>query len=82
MSIRTTVTLEDDVAAKLRDETRKSGKSFKETINTFLRRGLNSATQVKPRRFRVQAQDMRPRLPLSYDNVAELLEQAEGPLHK
>ncbi|MGH7962252.1 MAG: CopG family transcriptional regulator [Candidatus Binatia bacterium] len=38
--MRTTITLDQDVAAKLKAEARRSGKSFKETINEAIRRGL------------------------------------------
>ena len=40
--MRTTLTLDDDVAAKLRAEARKSGRSFKETVNQVLRLGLHT----------------------------------------
>lgn len=80
--MRTTLTLDDDVAAKLRSESRKSGKSFREIVNEFLRRGLNSreAKPVKP--FRVVTRNLHPRKGLDFDNIGELLEQVEGPFHK
>jgi hypothetical protein len=34
--MRTTLTLDDDVAAKLRAETRRSGRSFRDTVNETL----------------------------------------------
>ncbi len=82
MSVRTTLTLEDDVAAKLRDEARRNGKSFKATVNAFLRRGLESAVRTKPEPFRVRARNLKPKAPLNYDNIADLLEKAEGSFHK
>jgi hypothetical protein len=39
--MRTTLTLDDDVEAKLRAEMRRSGSSFRETVNRVLRLGLN-----------------------------------------
>ena len=44
--MRTTLTLEDDVAAELREIARRSGRSFKEVVNDTLRRGLS--TGAKP----------------------------------
>lgn len=82
MSVRTTLTLDDDVAVKLKDEARRSGRSFKETVNTHLRRSLASADQTEVKPFRVKPQELRPRMPLNYDNIGELVEQAEGPWHK
>jgi hypothetical protein len=38
--MRTTVILDDDVAAKLRSEARKHDKPFKQALNDALRRGL------------------------------------------
>jgi hypothetical protein len=81
--MRTTLTLGDDVAAKLRAESRRAGQSFKETVNETLRRGLASRRVAARRQaFKVAPRhlgDLRPGLCL--DNVAELIEQAEGSLH-
>jgi len=82
--VRTTLTLDEDVAAKLKAEARRSGRSFKETVNSALRRALTEARHAPGEPpFRVEARDLgRLRPGLSLDNVAELLEQAEGPLHR
>jgi plasmid stability protein len=40
--MRTTVTLDDDVAARLRDLAHKRRASFKATLNDILRRGLSA----------------------------------------
>jgi hypothetical protein len=37
---RTTLTLDQDVAERLREEMRRTGKSFKTSVNEALRRGL------------------------------------------
>jgi len=82
--MRTTVSLDDDVAAKLKAEMRRSGRSFKETINEILRRGLLPRKQPGPRRpFRVQARDLGALRPgLSLDDVAGLLDRVEGEQHR
>ena len=40
--MRTTLTLDDDVAAKLKTESRRAGRPFKEIVNETLRAGLAS----------------------------------------
>lgn len=44
--MRTTLTLDDDVAALLEQERRRKGMTFKEVVNAALRRGL--AEEGKP----------------------------------
>ncbi len=80
--MRTTLTLDDDVAAKLELEARRSGRSFKETVNELLRLALSARRKQQRRRpFTVRARDLGLRPGLEYDNVGDLLEQVEGPLH-
>jgi hypothetical protein len=38
--MRTTLTLDEDIARQLREISRQSGESFKEVVNTTLRKGL------------------------------------------
>lgn len=80
VSKRTTLTLDDDVAAKLEAEVRRTGRSFKQTVNACLRRGLTEAPPRAGRRaFKVEARDMGLRPGLDLDNVEELLDQVDGP---
>jgi len=39
-SLRTTLTLDEDVAAKLSEETRRTGKSFRQVVNEMIRFGF------------------------------------------
>lgn len=48
--MRTTLTLDDDVAAKLREQARLHEKTFKQVVNETLRRGLSPDTQEIPKR--------------------------------
>ena len=81
--MRTTLTLDDDVSAKLREQARKSGKPFKEVVNRLLRIALNAPEQPRHRkRFVVKARPLGLPSGLSYDNLGDLLEQLEGPLHR
>ncbi|MEX1246017.1 MAG: CopG family transcriptional regulator [Thermoanaerobaculia bacterium] len=81
--MRTTLTLDEDVAAKLKAEARKSGRPFKQVVNEALREGLakpKAAAKIPP--FKVEARNLGLRPGLSYDNIGLLLEQVEGPFHK
>lgn len=82
--MRTTLTLDDDVAAKLKAESRRAGRPFREIVNDMLRRGLASRRDAPPRQaFKVKARDLGAlKAGISLDNVAELLEQIEGPMHR
>jgi hypothetical protein len=82
--MRTTLTLDDDVAAKLKAKSRRTGRPFREIVNETLRCGLarrRSAAQRLP--FKVAARDLGDLKPgLTLDNVAELVERLEGPLYR
>jgi hypothetical protein len=77
------LTIDDDVARLVQEEVRRTGGSFKETVNSLLRQGLTAARQPKPRkRFVVTPLYMGLRPGLSYDSIPTLLEEAEGPYHR
>src|SRR3954468_7650804 len=66
-NVRTTLTLDEDLAKKLKSEVRRSGRSFRDVINDMLRRGLASQKAAKPSKpFKVKARDLglRPGLSL------------------
>lgn len=46
--MRTTPELDDDVAARLADESRKGGASLSRTANEFLRAGMRAKQQPEP----------------------------------
>ncbi|MBZ5723986.1 MAG: ribbon-helix-helix domain-containing protein [Acidobacteriia bacterium] len=83
MSIRTTVTLDEDIVERLKRESKTRGLSFRETLNETLRAALDNA-RGRPRRsgFKVRPSHMGQRPGLPYDDVAALLEYAEGPEHR
>ena len=81
--MRTTLTLDDDVAAKLDADARRSGRSFKETVNYYLRLGLNAKKAAKVKKpFKVRARPLGLRPGLNYDDIWGLIEQVEGPDHR
>jgi hypothetical protein len=76
--MRTTVTLEPDVARRLREVCRAEKLSFKEALNATLRRGLDQRlAKPKSKPFHTVAEDMGLLPHLNYDNIGDLLELAE-----
>lgn len=76
--MRTTVTLEADVARRLQELSRGRNLSFKEAINAALRRGLDQLlAKSKVRTFHTVPEDMGVLPHLNYDNIGDLLELAE-----
>lgn len=81
--MRTTLTLDDDVAARISEEMRKRGGTLKETVNELLRAGFQAQSETKKvRRFKAQARAMGRREGIDYDNIADLLEHIEGSSHR
>lgn len=81
--MRTTITLEDDVAAAIDSLRRSEGKSLRDVVNEVLRLGLARRERAEPddRRFETSvAHTGRPLLP-DVDNVADVLDliEPEGP---
>jgi len=57
--MRTTITIDDDLARRLQDEMRARGTNFRQTLQNVLARGLESKPRaVKDEAFRVQARPM------------------------
>jgi len=78
---RTTLTLDDDVAAGLDRAVRESGRPFRKMVNEAIRLGLaHRASAREP--FVVAASPMGLREGLSLDSISELLDQIEGPGHR
>ena len=77
--MRTTLTLDPDVADALERQQAKRKTSFKETVNEALRLGLDQlARQASHRpRFHTRPVSLKPRV-TNVDDVAELLALAEG----
>jgi hypothetical protein len=77
--MRTTLTLDDDVAAKLKDFARRKRVPFKQAVNAALRRGLvaPAGRAIGKRRVRVEIFDspFRPGVdPLHLNQLADELE--------
>ena len=50
--MRTTLTIEDSLARKLKSLAQRSGRSFKQVVNDAIRAGLVQRPKVKPYRLR------------------------------
>jgi hypothetical protein len=76
--MRTTVTLDADVAAKLKAVARQRGISFKEALNQAVRAGLGPRRRAAPLRPYTQAMGLRPGLGLDQAlRLAAALEDEE-----
>ena len=82
--MRTTVTLDDDVAVRLEQERKKRRVSFKAIVNGVLRTGLDQAGTPRGARrsFRTKGFDLGPSLVGSLDNIEEVLSRVEGEAHR
>lgn len=77
--MRTTLTLDHDVAQRVKSVTRHSGRPLKQVINEALRVGLDQLAQSRPSKpYRTKARNMGLREGFQLDNVQELLSQIEG----
>ena len=82
--MRTTLTLDEDIAARLQAESRRTGRPFKIVVNEYLRAGIarrQAAQAVRP--FRVEPVHLGAPIPgRSYDRISTLLEETEGEEHR
>jgi hypothetical protein len=82
MSQRTTLTLEDDVVARLRDASRRTGKPFKAVVNDAIRTGLAAERSGAKPPFRIEPRPMGLRPGMDLDDISGLLERLEGPEYR
>ena len=81
--MRTTLTIDDDVAFRLKKvQDSDRSKSFKQIVNETLRRGLDAPPKPGKKKFKVKAYSLGLREGLSLDNIEELLDQVEGPFRR
>ncbi|HWG19398.1 MAG TPA: hypothetical protein VG225_02640 [Terracidiphilus sp.] len=83
--MRTTLTIDEDVAKLVEQEVRRSGESLKGTVNRLLRLGLTASARpevekpfiVKPLPLGIGAM-----LDRHHGKVSALIEELEGPNHR
>jgi hypothetical protein len=81
--MRSTLTLDPDVAAKAKQGAARLRKPFREVINAALRVGLDEILSPPAARpYRTKARPLGLRREFSYDNISELIAAAEGEDHR
>jgi hypothetical protein len=77
--MRTTLTLDRDVAESLEKEMRRTGKGLKATINGVLRRGLRFGSKPpRPARFEVQPHALGLKPGIDPDRLNQLVDELEA----
>jgi hypothetical protein len=77
--MRTTLTLDRDVAERLRLEMRRTGKSLKESVNEALRRGLAlGGRPPRAPRFRVEPRAFGFKPGIDLDRLNQLADELEA----
>jgi ribbon-helix-helix CopG family protein len=74
--MRTTVTLDEDVVAKLKQTVRERGVSFKAALNDAVREGLRSDTRPA-KRYRMKTYPMGVRPGVNLDKALALADELE-----
>lgn len=77
--MRTTVTLDSDIAARLKGLRKRRDQTFKEIVNTALRAGLDrleSPAKKPAKPYTLHPASLGPRLP-NLDNIADVLAAIE-----
>jgi hypothetical protein len=83
--VRTTLTIDDDVAKLVEQEVKRTGDSFKGTVNQLLREGVTARRNPQPReRFVVTPHSLGIGELLDRHNgkVSALIEELEGPFYR
>ena len=71
--MRTTLTIDDDLAARLKAEMRREGLTLKQVVDRLLRRGLRAPAAAK-KRYRVRARSLGARPGINYSKTHEMLD--------
>jgi len=83
--VRTTLTIDDDIAMLVEQEVRQTGESFKGTVNRLLRQGLMAGREKGTKKpfvvtpFPLGVGEMLDR---HNGKVSALLDELEGPYHR
>jgi len=77
--MRTTLTIESDVAERLQQEMRRSGQGMKSVVNETLRRGLGLAeARVEPPHFEVRPHSFGFKPGVDRDRLNQLVDELEA----
>jgi len=76
--MRTTLTLDDDVAARLREQAERTGQPFRQVVNDTLRAGLQASAAAEPREpYRTQPMSLGLMPGINYDKAMQLADELE-----
>ena len=76
--MRTTLTLDDDLAGILRDRSRELGKPFKEVVNLVIRKGLaDIINPAEHKRVSVRPHDFGHKPGIDMDRLNQLVDELE-----
>lgn len=75
--VRTTITLDPDVAARLADVQREQGITFKDAVNEALRRGLYAHTDAGSEPYRMPVRGLGLRPGLDVDRIRDELSRLD-----
>lgn len=76
--MRTTLTLDPDVAGDLKRRARRTGQPFRQVLNDAVRAGLRAQDAPKPRRYRLKPVSMGGPLPgINLDKTLQLAADLE-----
>ncbi len=79
MGIRTTVTLDEDVLHRLKQESHLRGTPVKQTLNELLRNALLTRDNSQKREFHITPWPGKLREDLNYDDIQGLFDYLDGP---
>ena len=85
MSIRTTITLENDVLDAVKQRSRERGQPFRQTLNDLVRLAISMEAVPRERpifKVRPFESGMKQIPGQNYDKTSELLEYLEGPEYR
>lgn len=83
MGIRTTVTLDEDVLHRLKQESRSRGVPMRQLLNESLRKVLlTSSSEVRKREFHIAPRSTGLRKDLDFNDIQGLFDYLDGPDHK
>jgi hypothetical protein len=82
-AVRTTVTLDEDVLARVKAYSKQKDVSFRDALNDLIRIGLLAEKEPAVKHFQLpKAHPMGQRPGINYDSTEELLSFAEGEAHR
>ena len=75
--MRTTLTIDDDLAGILQSRSRELGKTFKEIVNAALRKGLSDNLETIPHQVSVRPHDFGFKPGVDMDRLNQLVDALE-----